>query len=138
VFGPVVNLASRLEAMTKVLRAPLLIDEQTARRVRAQVSPDVARVRRVAKVRPYGLEAAVEVSELLPPVADFPQMSDQHIAAYEHALDALQARDWDDAFHWLHQVPADDRVKDYLTVFIAQHNRMPPPDWDGVIPIATK
>ena len=138
VFGPVVNLASRLEAMTKVLRAPLLIDEQTARRVRTEVSPDVARVRRVAKVRPYGLEAAVEVSELLPPVGDFPQMSDQHIAAYEHALDALQARDWDDAFHWLHQVPADDRVKDYLTVFIAQHNRMPPPDWDGVIPIATK
>ena len=27
VFGPVVNLASRLETMTKVLRAPLLIDE---------------------------------------------------------------------------------------------------------------
>ena len=138
VFGPVVNLASRLETMTKVLRAPLLIDEQTARRVRAQVSPEVARVRRVAKVRPYGMEAAVEVSELLPPVSAFPQLSDQHIAAYERALDALQARDWEAAFQWLHQVPADDRVKDYLTVFIAQHNRMPPPNWDGVIPIATK
>jgi adenylate cyclase len=138
VFGPVVNLASRLETMTKVLRAPLLIDELTARRVRAQVSPAVARVRRVATVRPYGLEAAVEVSELLPPLSAFPQLSDDHIAAYERALDALQARDWETAFQWLHQVPADDRVKDYLTVFIAQHNRMPPPNWDGVIPIATK
>ncbi|MHB8866834.1 MAG: adenylate/guanylate cyclase domain-containing protein [Pirellulaceae bacterium] len=138
VFGPVVNLASRLETMTKVLRAPLLIDEVTARYVRGQVPPSVARVRRVATVRPSGMDSAVEVSELLPPVATFPQLNDQHIAAYERALDALQARDWETAFQWLHQVPAEDRVKDYLTVFIAQHNRMPPPNWDGAIPIATK
>ena len=39
VFGPVVNLASRLETMTKILRAPVLIDEETARRVREQVAP---------------------------------------------------------------------------------------------------
>ncbi len=138
VFGPVVNLASRLETMTKVLRAPVLMDEETARRVRATVSPDVARIRRVARVRPYGMEGPVEVSELLPPEADFPQLTDEHIAAYETALDALQARDWETAFQWLHKVPAEDRVKDFLTVFIAQHNRMPPADWDGVIPIDTK
>ncbi len=104
----------------------------------AQVPASVARVRRVARVRPYGMDAAVEVSELLPPEADFPQLSDQHIAAYETALDALLSRDWDTAFQWLHNVPAEDRVKDYLTVFIAQHNRMPPANWDGVIPIHTK
>lgn len=138
VFGPVVNLAARLEAMTKTLRAPLLIDQCTAERVRAEVSPAVARVRRVARVRPYGLELAEEVSELLPPEAAFPQLTDEHIAAYERALDALQSRNWEEAFQWLHQVPAEDRVKDFLTVFIAQHNRMPPPDWDGAIPIALK
>jgi adenylate cyclase len=138
VFGPVVNLAARLETMTKILRAPLLIDQRTAERVRAEVSPDIARVRRVARVRPYGLDLAEEVSELLPPQARFPQLSDEHITAYERALDALQARNWEEAFQWLHQVPAEDRVKDFLTVFIAQHNRMPPPDWDGVIPLAAK
>ncbi len=138
VFGPVVNLASRLETMTKVLRAPVLIDEETARRVREEVSPATARVRRVARVRPYGMDTAVEVSELLPPAAQFPQLSDAHIAAYETALDALLDRDWETAFQWLHKVPAEDRVKDYLTVFIAQHNRMPPANWDGVIPIETK
>ncbi len=138
VFGPVVNLAARLETMTKVLRAPLLIDDQTAAYVRARMSPAMARVRRVARVRPYGMKTAVEVSELLPPASAFPQLTDAHIAAYERALDALQARDWEAAFQWLHQVPAEDRVKDYLTVFIAQHNRMPPPNWDGVIPIGSK
>ena len=39
VFGPVVNLASRLEGMTKILHAPILIDERTAIVVRNQLSP---------------------------------------------------------------------------------------------------
>ena len=67
VFGPVVNLASRLEGMTKILQAPILLDEATARIVRQQVPRDVARVRRLAIVRPYGLDTPLEVSELLPP-----------------------------------------------------------------------
>ena len=138
VFGPVVNLAARLEAMTKVLRAPLLIDEATARRVRAEVPRAVARVRRVATVRPSGMVTPVEVSELLPPSSEFPQLEDRHIEAYERALDALQSRDWEAAFQWLHRVPAEDRVKDFLTVFIAQHNRTPPGNWDGTIPIGAK
>ena len=49
-----------------------------------------------------------------------------------------QAGDWNEAFDLLHQVPARDRVKDFLTVFIAQHNRTPPSDWDGVIRLASK
>jgi adenylate cyclase len=118
-----------------VLRAPILIDEATAQRVRQTVPHDQARVRRVATVRPAGMTGVVEVSELLPPLDQFPQLSNQHIVAYESALDALLARDWNTAFQLLHQVPAEDRVKDFLTVFIAQHNRTPPPDWDGVIPI---
>jgi adenylate cyclase len=135
VFGPVVNLAARLESMTKVLRAPILIDEQTARRIRQSMTTDQARVRRVARVRPAGMTRAVEVNELLPSRGEFPQLGDEHIQAYEDALDALLARDWDAAFQQLHQVPADDRVKDFLTVFIAQHHRTCPPDWDGVIPV---
>ena len=57
---------------------------------------------------------------------------------YEAALDALLARNWQHAFQLLHKVPAEDRVKDFLTVFIAQHNRTPPDNWDGVIPIESK
>jgi adenylate cyclase len=138
VFGPVVNLASRLEGMTKTLRAPILLDRRTAEAVRKHVPPHEARVRRVAVVRPYGLEVPVEVSELLPPAVEYPQLTDQNVAAYERALDALLQRDWPKAFELLHHVPADDRVKDFLTVFIAQHNRTPPDNWDGVIPLSSK
>ena len=31
-----------------------------------------------------------------------------------------------DAFERLHRVPVRDKVKDFLTVYIAQHNRTPP------------
>ena len=138
VFGPVVNLASRLETMTKILHAPILIDRPTADALNTHKHRDWARLRRVAHVRPYGLESAVEVTELLPPAAEYPQLGDEHLAAYEAALDALRDGHWSEAFQLLHGIPPEDRVKDFLTVFIAQHNRTPPPNWDGIIPLHTK
>lgn len=138
VFGPVVNLASRLEGMTKVFAAPILLDEPTARIVRERVSPDLARVRRIARVRPSGMDWSVEISELLPPFAEYPQLTDRAIADYEAALDLFQAGDWAKAFELLHRVPAVDRVKDFLTVYIAQRNRTPPAGWDGVVELQGK
>lgn len=138
VFGPVVNLASRLEGMTKILQAPILMDETTARFVREHLPRDLARTRRLAVVKPYGLDKPLEVSELLPPEPEFPELTDAHLAAYERALDSFLASDWSAAIEFLHEVPARDRVKDFLTVFIAQHNRVPPPAFDGVIPLSSK
>jgi adenylate cyclase len=138
VFGPVVNLASRLEGMTKMLHAPILIDEAAAAYVREKVSPATARSRRVARVRPYGSDEAVEVSELLPSVDELPELSDESLRSYERALDQFTAGQWSEALELLHYVPARDRVKDFLTVFIAQHNRTPPKDWDGVVQLTSK
>jgi adenylate cyclase len=138
VFGPAVNLASRLEGMTKILRAPILLDECTSGAVRRQVPRDVARVRRLAVIRPYGLDTPLEVSELLPPVSHYPLLTDEHLADCEAALDAFLAGDWSKAFELLHRTPTEDRVTDFLTVYIAQHNRTPPPDWDGVITLSSK
>jgi adenylate cyclase len=138
VFGPAVNLASRLEGMTKILQAPILLDEITAKAVRLQVPRETARVRRLAVVRPYGLDTPLEVSELLPPASDYPELTDEHLSWYEGALDAFLAGKWREALQLLHRIPAEDRVKDFLTVHIAQHNRTPPAGWDGVIPLERK
>jgi len=138
VFGPVVNLASRLEGMTKILQAPILLDEATARVVRQRVAAEVARVRRIAVVRPFGLETALEVSELLPPESDYPLLTDEHLAEGEAALDAFLAGNWSEAYDRLRRLPSDDRVADFLTVYIAQHNRTPPDGWDGVIALSSK
>jgi len=138
VFGPVVNLASRLESMTRLLHAPILLDETTAALIRREVPPEVARVRRLAMVRPFGLDTPLLVSELLPPEAAYPQLTDAHLARYESALDAFLAGDWSRAFELLHQIPAGDRGKDFLTLQITRHNRTPPPGFDGVIGLESK
>ena len=138
VFGPVVNLAARLEGMTKIIQSPILLDEATAEKVRREVPRDVARVRRLAVVLPYGLDTPLEVSELLPPLAEYPELTDEHLRFYEDALDAFLAGEWSKSFELLHRIPAADQVKDFLVVHIARHNRRPPPDWDGVIPLASK
>jgi adenylate cyclase len=137
VFGPVVNLAARMEGMTKSLQSPILIDEKTAAAVR-QLKPNGVRLRRVAHVKPYGLDKPLQVTELLPDAKTYPELTDQNIADYEQALDEVIAGRWWQAFDRLHRVPAEDRVKDFLTVFIAQHNRTPPDDWQGVIPLTSK
>lgn len=137
VFGPVVNLASRLESMTKTLRAPILLDQETAEYVCSKIPRTVARCRRVAKVKPFGMDTTVEVSELLPPEADHP-LKDEHLSEYEAALSAFQEGRWNEAFERLHHVPAEDRTKDFLTVLIAQHNRTAPEDWNGVIVLNSK
>ncbi|XZE20949.1 adenylate/guanylate cyclase domain-containing protein [Pirellulaceae bacterium SH449] len=137
VFGPVVNLASRLESMTKQLQAPILIDEATAKKL-ANGNHRSFRIRKVARVIPYGFTTPLTVSELLPPAGEGVLLSDEHIQAYEQALECLQTGDWDAAFRLLHRVPAEDRVKDFLTVFIAQHGRTPPANWQGIIPLANK
>lgn len=138
VFGPVVNLASRLEGMTKILRAPILVDKRVADTARSKLPRDKARMRRIAVVKPYGMATPLEVSELLPPVDQFPLLTDQHIADYESAVEALRKGDWTLAFDLLHRVPPEDRVKDFLTVLIAQHHRSPPTNWDGVIRMSSK
>ncbi|MCA9184537.1 MAG: adenylate/guanylate cyclase domain-containing protein [Pirellulaceae bacterium] len=138
VFGPVVNLASRLEGMTKLIRAPILMDEDTADRARRMFSKDEARVRKIAVVRPYGMAQSLEVSELLPPEKDYPILNDEHLLLYEQALAAMQEGDWPYAYSLLSRVPTEDQVKDFLTIFIAQHNRTAPANWDGVIPLESK
>jgi adenylate cyclase len=137
VFGPVVNLASRLEGITKQLRVPILVDERTAERAGAQAA-DGFRFRRLARLRPYGLSGVVTASELLPASGDARLLDAAGVALYEQALDAFIAGRWDEAFGLLHAVPPWDHGKDFLTSHILGHRREPPPGWDGVIALDTK
>jgi adenylate cyclase len=138
VFGPVVNLASRLEGITKLLRVPILIDEETVRQATAAGEPDWGRFRRLARVRPYGMAEAVAVAEVLPP-ADHPDvLSDEHLRLYGRALAAFDAGAWDDAYRLLHDLPHWDRGKEFLLSQILRHSRRAPSGWDGVVRLESK
>ncbi|MDP1797072.1 MAG: adenylate/guanylate cyclase domain-containing protein, partial [Planctomycetaceae bacterium] len=98
VFGPVVNLAHRLESMTKLLRAPILLDEAAAKIVRSRMPTWEGRLRKLARVLPYGLETPVVVSELLPAVTEYPELTDGQIAQFEAGVEHFTAGRWEDAF----------------------------------------
>jgi adenylate cyclase len=136
VFGPVVNLASRLEGMTKQLRVPIVLDEATAAIVNSRMDRHEGRTRRLARVLPYGTETPVLVSELLPAERDEPEMTNELLALYDQAVEHFIAGRWDEAYRLLHRMPAGDRAQDFLGVLIAQHNRIPPSDWDGTVRLA--
>jgi adenylate cyclase len=138
VFGPVVNLASRLEGMTRILHAPILLDETTARLLRERDLGRLARWRRVAPVKPYGLETPLVVTELLPPAAEYPELTAAHLADYEAAVDAFVAGDWGRAYDLLRRMPPEDRVPDFLTALIVRHDRKPPANWGGVVELESK
>jgi adenylate cyclase len=137
VFGPVVNLASRLEGITKQLQVPILVDDRTVDRVKSRGPVEELRFRRLARLRPYGMDHAVTASELLPK-AGTNVLDPDGVERYEKALDAFIEGRWNDAFALLHEVPPWDHGKDFLTTHILTHRREPPPGWDGVIALESK
>jgi adenylate cyclase len=138
VFGPVVNLAARLESMTRLLHVPILVDESTADAVHRQQTESKLRARKLAVFRPYGMTAAIHVSQLLPPAGPESPIQASDIAHYDQALAQFMGGQWNAAYHTLQRCPAEDDGKDFLTGYIAQHNRQPPADWDGVIRMTQK
>jgi adenylate cyclase len=136
VFGPVVNLAARLESMTKLFRVPILVDEAVADHVRAHRSAGWARARRVAKVKPAGMATPVLVNELLPPVGS-DALPEQKRMDYESAFDAFLANHWPDARNLLRFL-THDGPSDFLLDFLNRHPDGPPEGWDGVIALEKK
>lgn len=87
VFGPVVNLASRLESMTKMVGVPILIDENTAAVLHAR-DPEEKEfmLRRFPVVRPAGMTLQTRLFELCPPgsyAPDYLEIWDRAVREFE-------------------------------------------------------
>ena len=92
----------------------------------------------VAQVLPYGMETPVFVAELLPGEGELPELTPAHLAAYDLAVEQFVAGRWDEAYAALRTLPPADRAQDFLAMHIAQHNRVAPADWNGVVKLPTK
>jgi adenylate cyclase len=138
VFGPVVNIASRLEGMTKRLRASIVLDESTAGLVQGMLAPEEGRLRKLARVQPYGMETSLLVSELVPPVTELPELTDHHLATYNSGVDHFMAGRWEEAYRAFHEMPSSDRAQDFLLALITQHGRRAPVGWEGIIELPHK
>jgi adenylate cyclase len=137
VFGPVVNLASRLESMTRQLGVSIVLDDAAADYVRKNLPPTVGRVRRLVCVRPKGMETPATVNELLP-AANGHGLSDEQIAYYESGLDAVIAGRWEEALKILDPLVARDAPAAFLKRIMTETNCKPPAGWDGAFTLKAK
>jgi adenylate cyclase len=141
VFGPVVNLAARLESLTKRLEVSILIDEQAHDALHSDTSDLAAglfeRVRFLAAIQPAGMDTAVRVYELMPPPAENP-LPVSSLRLFDVGRDAFANKDWSSARKTLRNVAA---AGDGPARFLLQWmDKMitPPANWDGRIVLAAK
>jgi adenylate cyclase len=138
VFGPVVNQGSRLEGLTKQFSVPICVDEATAEFAQRFLDPSEGRLRRLARVRPKGMDTAITVFSLLPPLEEMPEITPEIIASHESAVDAVIGGNWTTALEILEQIPDDDGPKKFLLEHMGQFENSPPQDWDGAFSLASK
>ncbi len=138
VFGPVVNLAARLQDLTKALGVPILVDEPTAIAAGRSLTYEEGYCRRVAHLRPAGITTPVDVFALIPSQALLPRqaapiaLSPEQLQAYEAAVTAMIDGQWQQAQQLLQQIPLADGPANFLRA--ALHNLdTAPDDWDGAL-----
>lgn len=134
VFGPVVNQGSRIEGLTRHFGVSICLDERAAEFAR-KLPPEKARVRRLARVRPKGMDTSITVSQLLPPAiggsglstdnvldgtSHAMTMGNQNRASIERNLEQLDANN-----------VSDEHIQDFETVL----DMIIAGNWDAALPL---
>ncbi len=131
-YGPVVNLAFRLEAMTKAFEVPIIVSEEVADRI-ALADPDgrELRTRQLGFVRAKGFPEPLWAFELYS--AQSATLSDWLRQDWNHAVDLFTKGEWAEAYEMFSQQFPDDPPARCLMRVMDSTNRTPPsaPKWDG-------
>jgi adenylate cyclase len=130
VMGDNVNLASRLEGMTKQYRVRVVISEGTYRQVAQQfVCRDLDRIRVKGKLQP------VAIYELLDRV-DNREQYDALLERFASAMAAYREQNWNEAViqfgTLLSSFPDDGPTQIFLQRALDFREHAPEPGWDGV------
>lgn len=130
-IGDVVNVASRLESLSKRYGTEILIGEKTA-----EAAGDAIIVRRIDKVAVYGRHGGEVVYELLGLAEHRATLGDLGwIETYQSAFAKYLQRDWDGAiarFREADQQRGRDEPSRRMILRCRRYIDQPPPvDWDG-------
>ncbi|MEK6549694.1 MAG: adenylate/guanylate cyclase domain-containing protein [Nitrospirota bacterium] len=136
IMGPVVNQASRIEGITKVVGARILVSEAVAKRVSAKIGLS----RRVGRFQPVGFTIPVDLYELIPPPGDPKEEQEIHgnIHLTNQGLEAFERGEWEKAAKCFRKLPDDDSPASFLLYLAMDYQRRPPRDWHGVIELKEK
>jgi adenylate cyclase len=136
VMGDAVNLASRLEGLTKEYDIGVLVSEYMVRAVHGFV------YREVDKVRVKGKQAGVAIFEPIGPQGAVDRDTLAEIDRFHQALADFRAQRWDEADALLAELASFAPTVKLYRVYrerIANFRASPPgADWDGVFGFSTK
>lgn len=134
VIGDAVNLASRLEGLTKQYGVPLILSESVARQVRS-----VFPLRTIDTVRVKGRHAPVTVYTV-PLDADYHPLEPSWLERHEHAWGAYRRRDFAGARALFAEVlvEGDPTMAEMLRRCRAYEADPPGPGWEAVVSLESK
>ncbi len=136
VMGDNVNLASRLEGMTKQYRSRIVIGEGTYRQVAEHFV-----CRELDRIRVKGKHQPVIVYELMDVESARPKYQ-QLLNSFENAMNAYHDQNWPEAVarfgDLLASYPDDGPTQIFLDRALEFMNTAPEPDWDGVYVMKSK
>jgi adenylate cyclase len=136
VMGDNVNLASRLEGMSKQYRCSVVISENTYRQVSSQFA-----CRELDKIRVKGKTQPVTIYELLAPMEERPRF-EPLLSRFNEALASYRTQDWPNAAGKLGELladfPDDGPTQILLQRCVEFTQEAPEPDWDGVYEMKSK
>lgn len=136
VMGDAVNLASRLEGITKEYGADVIVGEDTM-----AASPDMV-FRELDKVRVKGKENAVTIYQPIGLRSEVSAEIIKRLEVYQEALDTYRRQDWDKAETLLRQLHETSPENKLYELFLARipvlREKDLGPDWDGAFTFETK
>jgi adenylate cyclase len=136
VIGDPVNLASRLEQLTRVYKAKIIVGEATRR-----AFPSVT-YRQLGLVQVKGKSTLERVFEPCNPATDMESTIVANMHRHNEAIRCYQDREWelaDKLFNLLKKQNPDDPMYDYYLARIEEFKtHPPPPDWRGEIRYTVK
>ncbi len=128
VIGDAVNLASRLEGLTKAFSCPWLASGDVIRAI-----GQLPGAQKIAKVRVKGRKEPVELWGISP--------CEPSAISYAEALATFEAGDFEAAYSHLERHTAnfvDDQIANQLFVHTKGFRKTPPDKWEGIIEFTEK
>ena len=136
VMGDAVNLASRLEGITKEYGADVIVGEDTM-----AASPDMV-FRELDKVRVKGKENAVTIYQPIGLRSEVSADTIKRLEVYQEALTTYRRQDWDKAETLLRQLQETSPGNKLYELFLARipvlREKNLGLDWDGAFTFETK
>jgi adenylate cyclase len=137
IIGDNVNLASRIEGLTKTYHSQVLISEDTYHHLSLDIPCQLLDL-----VRVKGKQHPIKIYR---PLAHPTLTSSEELAAAKHvaelsekAFKAYLSRNWDEAAAIWHEMPEDPVIQDLLKRCEIFRKTPPGDDWDGAFTMTSK